>query len=186
MTSGKFIKWKLQAWAVWKLIRLQGSKGERGESNYTLSVVHNIFKDAPLSDSVRDAFKVGVGGELNGKIPTMFALHSSAALAVNLFQYWVLNGDLTSLARLLKVPSRGIATAKFEDKFSVCADPQSHGFPKPSYFDFVFRYSDGRCVGVECKLFESYGWLDHKPLRQAYLALSDAWRDIPACRALVE
>lgn len=185
MTSGQYIQRTLQAWADRQGIRLQGSAGERGEPNYTISVEQNIF-GGKLQDSVTAAFRAGAGGELNGDIPTMSALHSSAALAVNLFQYWVVSGDLATLASILDVPSQGIANARFEDQFPVCMEPQANGFSKPPHLDFAFRYADGSCVGVECKLFEPYGRLEHKPLRNAYLALPDAWRDIPACRALAE
>jgi len=186
MTSGHYIQQKLQAWASRNKIKLQGSEGVRGEPNYTMSVEQNLFSGKIL-DSVAAAFKAGAGGELNGGIPTMSALHSSAALAVNLFQYWVANGDLVTLAKLLAVPSQGIVSAKFEDQFPVCLDPQANGFSKSPHLDFAFRYGNGDCIGVECKLFEPYfGRIEHKPLRQVYLALPDAWRDIPACRALAE
>jgi restriction endonuclease-like protein len=185
VTSGKFIKRKLQAWAERNGICLQGSAGDRGESNYTLSVEQNIF-GAALLPSVRAAFERGAGGELRGVIPTMSALHSSSALAVNLFQHWVGRKELSTLARLLEVPSQKIADAAFEDCFPVCDDPQRHGFKEPPHLDFAIRYGDGSRVGVECKLFEPYGRLDHAQLRQAYLDLPDAWADIPSCRSLAE
>lgn len=185
MTSGEFIKRKLQAWAERNEIRLQGSAGDRGEPNYTLSVEQNIFEQI-LLPPVKAAFEHGAGGELRGGIPTMSALHSSSALAVNLFQYWVSRKELPTLSRLLEVPSRNIADAAFEDCFPVCDEPQSHGFKEPPHLDFAIRYDDGSRVGVECKLFEPYGRLDHPLLRRAYLDLPDSWSDIPACRALAE
>jgi hypothetical protein len=185
MTSGQYIQEKFQTWAVRKGIRLQGSAGDRGEPNYALSVGENIFGGS-LQRPVFDALMAGAGGELSRDIPKMSALHSSSALAVNLFQYWVMNEDLASLARIVDVPSRSIATAGFEDKFPVCTDPKSHGFREPPHLDFAIRYTDGSCVGIECKLFEPYGQLDHKSLAQPYLALTDIWNDIPECRALAE
>jgi hypothetical protein len=105
---------------------------------------------------------------------------------VNLFQYWVLSGDFATLSSLLDIPSGCIASGAFEEKFPVCADPRAHGFNEPPHLDFAFRYTDGGRVGIECKLFEPYGRLEHTPLRNAYLALSEAWRDMPRCRALAE
>ena len=145
----------------------------------------NIFEGA-LLPSVRAAFERGAGGELRGDIPTISALHSSAAMAVNLFQYWVRHDDLSTLARLLEIPSRNIASASFEACFPVCDDPAAHGFKEPPHLDFAFRYEDGSRVGVECKLFEPYGRLCHSRLSRAYLDLPDAWTDLPACRALAE
>lgn len=185
MTSGQFIQKKLQTWAARKGISLQGSAGVRGEPNYTHSIEENLF-DQILLPSVRASFERGAGGELRGGIPTMSALHSSAAMAVNLFQYWVRNGDLAALAGLLEIPSLDLASADFEDCFPVCEDPQRHGFNEPPHLDFAFRFQDGSRVGIECKLFEPYGRLDHAPLRRPYLNLTDAWSDIPACRALAE
>jgi hypothetical protein len=185
MKSGQYIQKKLQAWAGRNEIQLQGSAGDRGEPNYTMSVEQNIF-DGTLDAPVRDAFDAGAGGELQGKIPTMSALHSSSAMAVNLFQYWVICGNFADVATLLKVPSRNISSGAFEDKFPVCEEPTKHGFKEPPHLDFALRYEDGSRVGVECKLFEPYGRLGHTPLKQAYLALTDAWNDIPKCRALAE
>src|SRR5687768_11968517 len=106
MTTGQFIQLKLRAWAERSGIPLQGSAGERGQPNYTLSVEQNIL--GGLLPVVDASFKHGAGGELRGTIPTMSALHSSAALAVNLFQYWLKHDDLTTLAQLLGVPSHNI------------------------------------------------------------------------------
>jgi hypothetical protein len=150
-----------------------------------MSVEQNIF-GGQLHASVRDAFDAGAGGELRGGIPTMSALHSSAALAVNLFQYWVVRRYLVGIATLLDVPSGGIATGSFEDQFPVCTDPKKLGFNKAPHLDFALRYKDGSRVGVECKLFEPYGRIEHALLRPAYLALSNSWDDIPACRSLAE
>lgn len=185
MDSGQYIQWKLQAWASRKGFRLKGSAGERGEPNYTHSVEQNIF-GGKLLDAVADSFGEGAGGELKGDIPKMSALHSSAALAVNLFQYWVSSGDLKTLAQLLDVPSLGIASARFEDRFPVCTDPQSRGFREPPHLDFALRYQDAARIGIECKLFEPFGRLAHTPLRGQYLELPDAWGDIPACRSIAE
>ena len=185
MKSGQYIQLKLQAWAARNGIRTQGSAGNRGEPNYTMSVAQNIF-GGELYAPVRAAFEDGAGGELKGDIPTMSALHSSAALAVNLFQYWLMRGELAAIADLLEVPSGGIATGSFEDQFPVCADPKTQGFKEAPHLDFALRFKGGGRVGVECKLFEPYGRLDHASLRPAYLALSGAWDDIPAWRKLAE
>jgi hypothetical protein len=185
VNSGEYIQWKMQAWADRNAIGRQGSKGPRGEPNYTISVEDNIF-GRKIEASVRAAFGAGAGGELRGSIPPMSAMHSSAALAVNLFQYWVMNGDLSRLATILQIPTRNIVSAGFEEKFPVCAEPASRGFTTPPHLDFAIRYSSGDLVGVECKMFEPYGRLDHKVLRRAYLGLADSWRDMPACRVLAD
>jgi hypothetical protein len=185
MNSGEYIQRKLQAWAERKGIPLQGSAGARGEKNYTRSVEENIF-GGRLHDSVAAAIRAGAGGELNGDIPKMSALHSSSTMAVNLFQYWLSNGNLKTLAKLLEIPSRNILSAEIESQFPVCDDPKSHGFKRSPHLDFAFRYQDGAHIGVECKLFEPYRNHSHSALRRAYLDLNSAWDDIPACRALAK
>lgn len=185
MRSAEFIQRKLQAWAYRKNIKLQGSEGERGQPNYTLTRGENLFGGA-LHAQVEAAFEAGAGGELRGSIPSISALHSSAAMAVNLFQYWLGNQQLQVLAELLNVPSTGIGSVSFERKYPVCADWTAHGFHAPPHLDLGIDYVDSRRVGVECKLFEPYGRLEHALLKRAYLELPDAWSDIPACRELGE
>jgi hypothetical protein len=90
MNSGEFIQRKLQAWARRKNIALQGSAGNRGERNYTPTIEDNVFGGELLPET-EAAFEAGAGGELRHDIPSMQALHSSAALAVNLFQHWAAN-----------------------------------------------------------------------------------------------
>ena len=183
MTSGEHLQGKFQAWAARIGLPLQGSKGKRGKPNYTLTLDQNFF-GGTLLESARSAFRAGAGGEIRGAIPKMSALHSSSAIAVNLFQHWVANGQLSVLANLLKIPSRGIETGEFEDRFPVCSEPKVYGFNEPPHLDFALRYKDRSRVGVECKLFEPYGRLDHHKLRPAYLKLRDAWDDIPGCHAM--
>jgi hypothetical protein len=185
MKSAEFIQRKFQAWAQRKNIMLQGSEGERGQRNYTLSLEENLF-GGELHIEARSAFEAGAGGELRGAIPSICALHSSAAMAVNLFQYWFGNQQFPILAELLNVPSTGIESVSFERKYPVCEDWRSHGFNEPPHLDLGIDYVDSRRVGVECKLFEPYGRLDHAPLKRAYLRLQDAWDEIPACRDLAE
>jgi hypothetical protein len=84
------------------------------------------------------------------------------------------------------VPSTGIESVRFERKYPVCSDWKHHGFNEPPHLDLGIDYVDSRRVGVECKLFEPFGRLQHVPLKQAYLALSDTWSDIPTYRELAE
>lgn len=133
---------------------------------------------------MQTAFEQGAGGELRGEIKPMQALHSSAAMAVNLFQHWLRNRDFTTLARLLDLPSAGIVAIGFERQYPVCDRWKDFGFREPPHLDFGIDYRDGSRVGVECKLFEPYGRLGHAPLKSPYIALNDAWGDIPTCRAL--
>lgn len=186
MRSGDFIQQKLQAWAARHGLTLQGSARERGEPNYTLKVGDNIF-GGELLDDVRRAFECGAGQELKGDPASMQALHSSAAMAVNLFQYWMRNRQFAHLARILRVPSSGIESVQFECKYPVCDDPEDRGFRVPPHLDLGIEYSGCQeVVGVECKLFEPYGRLEHHGLAEEYLELSNSWNPMPCCKALAE
>jgi len=107
MKSSEFIQNKFQAWALRKNLELQGSEGERGQPNYTKTLEENLY-NGELSTQARADFEMGAGGELLGKIPSMSALHSSSAMTVNLFQYWLKSHEYTTLAKLLNIPSEGI------------------------------------------------------------------------------
>jgi hypothetical protein len=183
MTSGELIQRKFQAWARRHALALQGSRGADGRPNYVLAVERNIFGGV-LDEETRAAFSAGAGGELRGEIPSMSALHSSAAMAVNLFRYWLQARDWRTLAELLDVPATRIRSAAFERKYPVCADWKERGFTEPPHLDLGIDYEDGARVGVECKLFEPYGRLDHAPLKPLYLTLADGWADMPACHDL--
>ena len=185
MKSADFIQRKFQAWAQRKNIALQGSAGDRGEPNYTLSLQANLF-GGKLHPQVRTAFEAGRGGELRGKICSMQALHSSAAMTVNLFQHWVVSQQFQTLAEILDVPSKGIESVEFERKYPVCDNGETFGLKDPPHLDLGIDYNNGERVGVECKLSEPYGRLDHPLLRTSYLDLVDAWNEIPACRALAK
>lgn len=90
MRSSDYIQIKFQAWARRQGIELQGSAGERGEPIYTRSVEQNVFAGV-LDSGTKASFAAGRGGELRGSIPKLCALHSSASLAVNLFNTGLLN-----------------------------------------------------------------------------------------------
>lgn len=185
MTSSQIVQQKFQAWALRRGITLQGSAGEHGAPNYVMGIAENVFGGCLLPE-VEAAFRAGAGGELRRDIPSLWAIHSSAALAVNLFQYWVGRAEPGRPATLLAVPSRNITSYGFEDRFPVRDAAEEHGFDCPPHLDFAFRYEDGSRVGVECKLHEPYGRIGHAPLAPKYLELSGTWDDIPRWRSLAE
>ena len=86
MKAEDFIKLKMINWALNRGLELQGSKGERGEKAYTMTLEENLFE--PLLPEVKEQFNEGRGGELKGEPRPMQAVHLSAALVVNVFQYW--------------------------------------------------------------------------------------------------
>jgi len=185
MRSGEYIQKRFQAWARRQnhIEGLQGSQGERGEPNYTLTLQENLFQ--PLSDDTRSDYEEGAGRELRGNPCSMQALHSSATMTTNLFDYLRTKNISDKAARILRIPSRGIKSMRFERKYPVIDNPENHGLGEP-HLNVAFDYDSGCRVGVECKLFEPFGRLEQAGLRDAYLELPEAWDDIPACRRLAQ
>jgi len=183
MNTSRLIKAKFQAWAKRHCIPLQGSEGDRGERNYTMTIEANLFGGI-LDVDVRGAFKAGAGGELNGEICSLQAMHSSAAMTVNVFQHWLINKNYAQIAKLLSIPSTNIGSLALERKLPVCDDPRSHGFKESPHLDACFENRQGERVGVECKLHEPFDRESHALLPKAYLALPELWSDIPNWRAI--
>jgi len=183
MNTSDLIHAKFQALALRHRIPLQGSKGDQGMKSYTMSFEANLFGDK-LADEVRKAFLAGAGGELTGEICRLQAMHSSAAMTVNVFQYWLDNKDLSLLAKLLSIPSTNIERLSFEKQLPVCADPKTQGFERSPHLDVCLEYLRGARVGVECKLHEPFRRENDDLLSNAYLKLSEPWNDIPKWKDL--
>jgi hypothetical protein len=129
-------------------------------SGYTLDLSDNLF--APLSEATRAEFSSGDGGELGGldRRGKMQALHSSSALACNVFDYWR-NRDRSLLAAALRLPS-GIRGIEFERKFPT-------GLPgNPPNMDVVLSLDDGLIVAIESKFLEPYGSRHVQGFKDAY------------------
>lgn len=117
---------------------------------YVNSVDENLFQ--PLSPRARTAFESAAGAELRagqqGR-PKMAALHSSAALAVNVFDYWS-DQSLSVLLRALGAPTEA-ERLDFERQFPTGLRGT------PPNLDVVLTAADGAVVAIESKYTE---WLD--------------------------
>lgn len=108
-----------------------------------------------LSPRALKAFSQGADSELrdgpNDSPAKMRALHSSSALAVNVFDYWVTR-DASPLLGTLGIEGT-VASMEFET-------PLKTGFGGiPPHLDVLFRLDGGRLVGVEAKYTE---WMSKK------------------------
>jgi hypothetical protein len=119
---------------------------------YLVEVRSNL-RDA-LSPDTEAALNRGSGSELRdqpGRAAKMRALHSSSALAVNVFDFWSAR-DLDRVLAALGVEGRGTGLS-FEEKLPTGARGT------PPHLDVVIRLEDGRLVGVESKFTE---WMTAK------------------------
>lgn len=165
--------------------RAQGSEdhiGARGLHAYMRDYQSNLFEG--LEPLVERSFVGGDGNELPNK---MRAVHSSSALGVNFFHYWMKRNLLPELAKALKIPSPAIRQGSFEQRRRIMQEPDRNKFPKDPNIDFMFEYSHGRCleVAVECKFTEPFG---RRPggLKQAYLDQPKLWNEIPQLLGLAQ
>jgi hypothetical protein len=178
MNTYDYIKYKQRIWANLKGSELIGSKIERGEKNYTLLLDQNLFM--PLTKITEEYFKKADGNELGNYPCKMQALHSSSALAVNIFHYWM-NKDISIIASacgLCKISNDIKMEIKFEKKYVVSED-----FDISPNIDVVIENPEGhkyKAYAIECKFSEPYSnrTENQSGLKEKYLSL-DVWTDIP-------
>lgn len=188
MNGYEYIVRKQIAWATREGIPLIGSQVDRGRPTYALDLDMNLFR--PLLPEVRQAFSAGDGGELisSGAPAKMQALHSSSALAVNVFQYWQEIGQVPVVAVACGLCRSGSTAARnivFEEKY-----PVNEAFETPPNIDVVIHNADDtkiRRLAIECKFSEAYGGHGHGGLKERYLEeCGPLWGDIPQLRQLAE
>lgn len=156
------------------------------DSGYTRELHENLFE--PLSMDAISQFEFADGQELRNvgtHRAKMRALHSSSALAVNVFHYW-LQRDKAPLAKAMEIPSTEIESIRFERVSPIANNVDRTSFPKDPNIDVVINYRQGpiREIGIESKFSEAYG--EHDGLRQAYTQRRELWEGLPACLALAE
>lgn len=139
----------------------------------------NLF--APLHAETRAEFKAGDGNEFGTpkKAGKIYSLHSSSALACNLFDYW----RKRLMLPLLQACDINSATSelKFEQKFPT-------GVGSEANLDVLIASSGRDClpVAIESKFTEPFQTGERDYLRQAYFLKSEIWDDLPSCRGLAE
>lgn len=134
-----------QAWASNRRLSVD-------EQGYVANVAENFF--APLSPTTRRAFEGGSGCELvdgDDRPAKMRALHSSSALAVNVFDFWT-GRDVGNILCALGIEGSACGFT-FEEKLPTGAPGM------PPNLDLVIPLSDGRLIGVESKFTE---WITPK------------------------
>ena len=188
MNGYQYILARQIAWAKNRDLSLVASKITRGQVAYTATLEENLFE--PLLPEVRTAFESGDGGELGspGWPAKMQAVHSSSALAVNVFQYWLIKGQVPVIAAacgLCRPHPQAIYDLRFEEK-----QPIDDSFTKHPNVDVVIHnHTPGgkiQCFAIESKFTEAYGMHRDTGLKEKYLALGDIWCDIPHVRNLAE
>lgn len=175
MTAFEYIFTKQVQWAKNNDIPLEGSQGSRGRLAYTKELEDNLFQ--PLVPVVKMSFQKGDGGELKSK---MKAVHSSSALGVNIFQYWLTAQQIPAIAqacRLSVKESKTAADIEFEFKAKI-----NSSFSRSPNIDVVIKLAPESAVthfAIECKFSEAYASQGHGGIKQKYLEHAEIWSDLP-------
>jgi hypothetical protein len=143
---------------------------------YTLSLNENLY--LPLLPVTEEEFKRGKGDELGSsdKRGKMRALHSSSALAINVFQYWRTR-NVDNIARACGAP-QGMTEMRFE---------QIHPTPLggvPPHLDVEFRGSGLKPVAIEAKFTEPYHRHIKRTINDSYFSHAGLWAQLPRCEKL--
>ena len=160
-----------QAWA-----RQRGIKFDK--DGYTFSLNDNLF--LPLLPEAKKEFQSGKGDELgsDGKRGKMQARHSSSALVVNVFQYWV-NQDVNDIASACGAP-QGMAEMHFE---------QTRPTPLggiPPHLDVEFSRNKLKPLAIESKFTEPYHRHTKRTIKDKYLNVPGLWTRLPRCEKRVK
>lgn len=168
------IKASQRSWAARRSITVDGD-------GYVLALNDNLFQ--PLSTCARREFEQGDGAELGdrNRRGKMQALHSSSALASNVFDYWR-GRDTEPLATALGIRPH-VCRIAFEEKLPTGVGPRSPNL------DVVLDSADATLVGVESKFAEVYGNRKARGISEKYFAQgADRWSacGLRACQRLAE
>jgi hypothetical protein len=126
-----------------------------------------------LTDQIRADLLEGDGNEfgIDGSRGKICALHSSSALAVNMFGYWATRPD-DHLADVLRIRS-GIESIRFERKF-----PTGIGRRSPN-LDVVIYARDKSLLAIESKFGEPFRKAGAKPFQEKYFpADRNLWAEV--------
>jgi hypothetical protein len=159
-----------------------------GPTGYLDKVEDNLF--LPMSPTTLAHFSAGSGGELldaASRPAKIKALHSSAALAVNVFDYWTRH-NAAPLAMAFGFTGAGegaIREIGFERQYPTGLAGN------PPNLDVAIRFGSGLTVAIESKFTE---WMMPKPtpteaFRPAYFpAAAPLWSGLglPRCQHLAE
>ena len=183
MDPREYILAKQIQWAKNAGFDLIGSKVDRGRKAYLSDLDDNFYLE--LKPQVKESFKAGDGGELSGEVAKMQALHSSAVLAVNIFQYWQDKGRLAELLTECNLCSnrREVkGNLEFEKKFKI-----DESFNIAPNIDIVIKNEardDITHYAIESKFSEPFTKYNNtRGIKPKYLEL-DIWSDIPAIHDL--
>jgi hypothetical protein len=152
MSASRDLRRQQRKWAA--------SAGLAVDKNGYLAEVDQNFRE-PLTTEVLEEFRAVGGGELDDqrRLPAKLrALHSSAALAINIFQYWRNTSAQSLLSALGVVDS--LQKLTFEAQFPTALS----GTPRS--LDVALKLASGHVIAIESKFTE---WMSvYRPKLDAF------------------
>jgi hypothetical protein len=180
MNGLEFIKSKQQNWARRKGFKLVGGTiPDKGEKNYLSNLTDNLFEQ--LSKENLACYNSGDGNETKDsktRLAKMKALHSSSAIAVNLFQYWQKKDVypiVFACGLCAKSRNNFVNEIKFEEKFEISRDKSL--FPRSPNMDVVIKDVQNYVYAIESKFSEPYN-KGHKGIGQKYIDNASFWNGL--------
>ncbi len=127
---------------------------------YVVQLNDNLFM--PLGPGAIQDFQAGAGGELNGN---MYALHSSSALVVNVFDYWRLYDHTGPIFSTIcpHLAQHAVEDIRFEAPVPINWPVPPQGRHIPPHLDVLITFRDRttpdskKVVAFESKFREPYG-----------------------------
>lgn len=151
-----------------------------GANDYLTEWPKNFFKHS-LNDETERDFRKANGSEFiakDGKLPKICALHSSAALVCNVFDYWR-NRDKSPLKKALGLDA-DVKAFTFEQKLTMGM------VGSPPNLDLFIVLENGFAVAVESKFTEWMTKSSKANFSASYFDGSIRWEDVglPHCQRL--
>jgi hypothetical protein len=184
MQTIDYIRKKQILWAKRHNVDLSSSNGQTGLQIYTTTLNDNLFQ--PLIKETETSFLKADGNELNSlpqKKSKMNALHSSSAIAVNVFQYWLSKNKISQIAHSCGFCDKGNPYSlrlKFEEKFQI--DKRFRYSPNIDIIIENSEKSNYQLFAIESKFsepFNTYRKNKNNGIDNKYLHLNQVWEDIP-------
>lgn len=190
MDSFDFIKVKQSAWA-----RRKGYKPvaraipDSGEKNFLPDLTDNLYKPSGKAISYNQLKYGNYRNDTEVRLADLKCLHSSAALAFNLFQYW-LGKDIRQLLIALRQIRKDnkayhdIETIEYEKRFEISDDKTK--FRVAQNIDVFISISSIGLLAVESRLAEPYYSGTPEGLSQDYVNEASFWKNLPHLRELTK
>lgn len=181
-----FIKQKQLNWALNKGINLQNKDKNMNGTFYTQKLEDNLYEQ--LLPETRNSFLNASGGELNQCEDTpckLQALHSSAALVINIFQYWKKIREIENIIHIFDHKHNTTNYQMYFEKEFVI----DKIFPFPPTLDVIFTLKEkNQVIAIESKFSEPY-YGANPGLKEKYFVdevISKLWNDIPSIKRIAE